>query len=41
MGKSNEDYEALYNVIEEAWNTIDQEVIDNLIRSMPRRTFAI
>jgi transposase len=41
MGKSNEDYEALCNAIEEAWNAIDQEVIDNLIRSMPRRTFAI
>jgi transposase len=41
MGKSDEDYKALCDAIEEAWNAIDQEVIDNLIRSIPRRTLVI
>jgi hypothetical protein len=41
MGGSDADYEALCNTIEEAWNALDQDKIDDLIRSMPRRTLAI
>ena len=37
MGKSNADYEALRQAIQEAWHAIDQDEINNLIRSMDHR----
>jgi hypothetical protein len=41
MGASDEAYEALCGAIEQAWAALDQNKIDNLIRSMPRRCKAI
>ena len=41
MGKSQEAYDQLARAIEEAWNALDQEYIDNLIRGMPRRVEAL
>ena len=41
MGKSDEDYAALYDAIERAWNAIPQSKIDTLIRSMGRRVQAV
>jgi transposase len=40
-GKSIADEELLCEAIERAWNTIDQEEIDHLIRSIGRRTNAV
>jgi hypothetical protein len=41
MGVSDEAYEALCEAIEQAWAALDQNKIDNLIRSMPRRCKAV
>ena len=41
MGNSEEEYQRLCTIIEEAWNALDQDKIDNLIRSMPRRVLAV
>jgi hypothetical protein len=41
MGNSQRDYDTLCDVIEQAWNALDQDKIDNLIRSMPRRINAV
>lgn len=37
MGKGKQAYEALYRAIVTEWDAIDQEEIDNLIRSMDNR----
>lgn len=37
MGASQESYRLFQQAIIEEWNAIDQEVIDNLIRSMDNR----
>jgi hypothetical protein len=38
MGKSQHAYDQLARVIVEAWDTLDQEYIDDeLVRGMPRR----
>ena len=41
MGKSQDAYDQLARAIKEAWNALDQEYIDNLIRGMPRRVEAL
>ena len=41
MGKSQETYDQLARAIEEAWNVLDQEYIDNLIRGMSKRVEAL
>lgn len=41
MGKSQQAYNTLARAIEEAWNALDQEYIDNMIRGMPRRLEAL
>jgi hypothetical protein len=41
MGNSQRDYDALCDVVEPAWNALDQDKMDNLIRSMPRRVKAV
>jgi DDE superfamily endonuclease len=41
LGKSQAAYNQLAKAIEEAWDTVDQEYIDNLIRDMPRRVAAL
>ena len=38
---SQRDYDVLCDVIEQAWNALGQDKIDNLIRSMPRRVKAV
>jgi hypothetical protein len=35
MGTSDDDYDRLCDAIEEAWDALDQDKIDNLIKSMP------
>ena len=37
MGKSQAAYDQLAEVIVEAWDALDQEYIDKLIRGMPKR----
>ena len=41
MDKSQEAYNQLARTIEETWNALDQEYIDNLIRGMSRRVEAL
>jgi transposase len=41
MGNSDADYKALCEAIEQAWNALDQDKIDHLIRGMSRRTLAV
>jgi transposase len=41
MGNCDADYKALCEAIEQAWNALDQDKIDDLIRSMSRRTLAV
>jgi transposase len=41
MGKSQAAYDQLARTIEEAWDALDQEYINNLIRGMPRRVAAL
>jgi DDE superfamily endonuclease len=41
LGKSQAAYDQLARAIEEAWDAVDQEYIDNLIRGMPRRVAAL
>jgi hypothetical protein len=41
MGKSQAAYDQLARAIEEAWDALDQEYINNLIRGMPRRAAAL
>jgi transposase len=40
-GQSQEDYDRLCHIIQEAWDALDQAKIDHLIMSMPRRTKAV
>ena len=37
MGTSQQAYNLLTKAIKKAWNALDQEYIDNLIRGMSRR----
>lgn len=41
MGKSQKAYDQLARAIEEAWDALDQEYIDNMIKGMPRRLAAL
>jgi hypothetical protein len=41
IGNSQRDYDTLCDAIEQAWNALDQDKIDNLIRSMPRCVKAV
>jgi RNA processing factor Prp31 len=41
MGKSQAAYDQLARTIEEAWDALDQEYINNLIRGMLRRVAAL
>jgi hypothetical protein len=41
IGTSNNNYDRLCDAIEEAWDALDQDKIDNLIKSMPRRVAAV
>lgn len=41
MGKSEEDYQRLFQAIRKGWEAIGQEVINNLIKSMDTRINAV
>jgi hypothetical protein len=41
MGKSQAAYDQLGQAIVEAWEAMDQDYIDNLVRGMPRRVEAL
>jgi hypothetical protein len=41
MGKSQAAYDQLGQAIVKAWEAMDQDYINNLIRSMPRRIEAL
>jgi hypothetical protein len=40
MNKSQAAYDQSASTIEEAWNALDQEYINNIIRGIPRRVAA-
>jgi len=41
MGKSEQDYQRLFQAIREAWDTIGQDAVVNLIKSMDTRVNAV
>jgi hypothetical protein len=41
MGKSEQDYQRLFTAIHDAWDSIDEEVVTDLIKSMDSRINAV